>query len=78
MSDKVLEILEYGSEGYLVDFKQEQYLLGENHKKHEFLKDISAFANHPKDEDKFIIFGVVEKNGMADSFINISNITDLS
>lgn len=76
MSDKVLEILEYGSEGYLVDFKQEQYLLGKNHKKHEFLKDITAFANHPKGEDKFIIIGVVEKNGMADSFINISNLTD--
>lgn len=76
MNDKVLEILEYGSEGYLVDFKIEQYVLGKNFNKHEFLKDISAFANHPMNEDKFIIIGVEEKNGMADSFNHIRDLTD--
>lgn len=76
MNDKVLEILEYGSEGYLVDFKQEQYVLGQNFNKHEFLKDISAFANHPKYEDKFIIIGVEEKNGIAGSLNNINELID--
>lgn len=76
MSDKIIEILEYGSEGYLVDFKQEEYLLGKYPKKHEFLKDISAMANHPKDEDKYIIIGAVEKNGMADSLMDIPKLTD--
>jgi hypothetical protein len=76
MSDKVLEILEYGSEGYLVDFKQEEYPLGKHPKKHEILKDISAMANHPKDEDKYIIIGAVEKNGMTESFKNIPELTD--
>lgn len=76
MSDEIIEILEYGSEGYLVDFKQEEYLLGKYPKKHEFLKDISAMANHPKDEDKYIIIGAVEKNGMADSLIDIPKLTD--
>lgn len=76
MSDKIIEILEYGSEGYLVDFKQEEYLLGKYPKKHEFLKDISAMANHPKDEDKYIIIGAAEKNGMADSLMDIPKLTD--
>lgn len=76
MSDKVVEILDYGSEGYLVDFKQEEYQLGKYPKKHEFLKDISAMANHPKDEDKYIIIGAVEKNGIADSFMDIPDLTD--
>lgn len=76
MSESILEILEYGSEGYLVDFKQEQYPLGKYPKKHEFLKDISAMANHPKDEDKYIIIGAIEKNGMAESFKDVSELTD--
>lgn len=76
MNAKVYEILEYGSEGYLVDFKQGQYELGNNFKKHEFLKDISALANHPNDGDKFIIIGIIEKNGIADNFTSIPELTD--
>lgn len=61
MSDKIKELIEYHSESHLLDFKREQYLLGKNPKKYELLKDISAMANHPSNDDKYIIIGVVEK-----------------
>ena len=40
------------------------------------MKDISAFANHPSDEDKYIIIGIKEKNGTASDFYSIDELVD--
>jgi len=76
MSEKVREILEYGSESQSIDFKMEQYPLGNDYNKHEFIKDISAMANHPDNGDKYIIIGVEEKDGVPFKFYNIPNLID--
>ena len=55
------DIVKYNSESSNIDFKQIEYPLGQDCKKTEFLKDISAMANHPSNEAKFIFVGVVEK-----------------
>jgi len=60
MSNAVAEIIEYQSESYKVDFKQQQYQLGSHGNRNELLKDLCAFANQPSDEDKFIIIGIKE------------------
>ena len=70
------EIIKYNSESYDVDFKKVEYPLGKVANKNEFLKDISAMANHPSNDKKHIIVGVVEKNGVAESFVNIPKLTD--
>lgn len=60
-----------------LDFKKEQYPVEKNApKKPEFLKDIMAFANLSSKEDKFIIIGVEEVGGMADSFSPIDILND--
>lgn len=69
-------ILTYNSEGISLDFKREEYPLGKHPKKLEILKDLIAFANHPSNDDKFIIIGVKAKDGMADTFHNLSSLTD--
>lgn len=74
--DKLIELIEYESEGSLLDFKREEYPLGRNSAKFEFLKDISAMANHPSDKDKYIIIGVEEKGGKASEFFSLDVITD--
>ena len=76
MISRVIEIIEYYSESHSIDFKREQYPLEKHRKKHELLKDISAMANHPSDEDKYIIIGVKAKDGRAYLFHNINNIID--
>ncbi|MEP6262829.1 MAG: ATP-binding protein [Gillisia sp.] len=76
MIQDIEEIIKYDSEGVKVDYKQEEYSLGRNANKFEILKDISAFANHHSDEDKFIIIGVKEENGIAKDILGISQITD--
>src|SRR5690606_8063698 len=63
-------------EGATLDYKREEYPLGKHIKKNEFLKDISAFANHHSDSDKYIIIGVKEENGIANEFFEIETITD--
>ena len=68
--------IKYDCEGPTLDYKKEEYPLGKNNKRNEFLKDICAFANHHSDEDKFIIIGVEEENGVAKDFFEIENITD--
>ena len=72
------EILNYSSETPTIDFKQAEYSLGKVYNKNEFLKDISAMANHPSDEKKYIFIGVVEKDGLAHSFVSIPKLTDQS
>ncbi|TCC98828.1 AlbA family DNA-binding domain-containing protein [Pedobacter hiemivivus] len=76
MLDKITQLIEYNSEGVNLDYKQTQYPLGSAPKKAEILKDISAMANHPSNEDKFIIIGVIEKDGVADSFKNVTDLED--
>lgn len=72
--NKVIENkIKNDSEGPTLDFKQKEYPLGKHPKKHELLKDISAFANHPSDNDKFIIIGVSEKDGLSDEIFDIEN-----
>lgn len=76
MNKKLEQIIKYNSEGFNLDFKKKEYGLGNNFSKNEILKDISAFANHHSNSDKFIIIGVKEENGVAKSFYNIETITD--
>jgi hypothetical protein len=70
------DLIRYGSESPQLDFKRDQYPLGSDAFKYEILKDISAFANYPGDEDKYIIIGVVEEGGVASSFCDILTLTD--
>ena len=76
MISRVIEIIEYDSESHSIDFKREQYPIEKHPKKHELLKDISAMANHPSEEDKYILIGVEEKNGKANPFQNINDLID--
>jgi hypothetical protein len=76
MNTELEQIIKYNSEGSNLDYKKEEYVLGNSEKKNEILKDISAFANHHSDSDKYIIIGVKEKNGVASEFYEIENLTD--
>lgn len=68
--------IKYDCEGSTLDYKKEEYPLGKSEKRNEILKDISALANHHSDEDKYIIIGIKEENGLAKHFYEIENITD--
>jgi predicted HTH transcriptional regulator len=59
MIEKLVEIIKYHSESVYVDFKSQEYPLGKNGKKNEILKDISAMANHPSNEPKYIVIGII-------------------
>lgn len=76
MNIELEQIIRYNSEGSNLDYKKEEYALGKREKKNEILKDISAFANHHSDSDKYIIIGVKEKDGVASEFYEIENLTD--
>ena len=76
MNTELEQIIKYNSEGSNLDYKKEEYVLGKSDKKNEILKDISAFANHHSDSDKYIIIGVKEKDGVASEFYEIENLTD--
>ncbi|HTF17321.1 MAG TPA: ATP-binding protein [Chryseolinea sp.] len=76
MSKVVEDIIAYNSENHALDYKKVQYPLGDNPSRNDILKDISAMANHPADEDKYIIIGVVEQNGMACGFDDVFALTD--
>lgn len=76
MNTELEQIIKYNSEGSNLDYKKEEYVLGKSDKKNEILKDISAFANHHSDSDKYIIIGVKEKDGVASEFYEIENPTD--
>ncbi|MEZ4892809.1 MAG: ATP-binding protein [Saprospiraceae bacterium] len=76
MIEKLIEIIKYDSESVYVDFKSQEYPLGKLAKKNDLLKDISAMANHPTNEPKYIIIGVKEKNGVASEFIDVIAPTD--
>lgn len=76
MTNQINQIIEYESESYKVDFKKEEYPLGKNAKKNEILKDLIAFANHLSDDDKFIIIGVKDIDGLNKFFFDIATPTD--
>jgi hypothetical protein len=76
MNTELEQIIKYNSEGSNLDYKKEEYVLGKSEKKNEILKDISAFANHHSDSDKYIIIGVKEKDGVASEFYEIDTLTD--
>lgn len=76
MSKEILNILKYNSEGPNIDFKQKAYQLGKYEKKNDLLKDLMSFANHPSEEDKYIVLGVKAKNGMASRFFEIEESLD--
>ncbi|MEX0997456.1 MAG: ATP-binding protein [Flavobacteriaceae bacterium] len=76
MNKELEQIIKYNSEGSKLDYKKEEYVLGKSDKKNEILKDLSAFANHHSDSDKYIIIGVKEKDGVASQFYEIENLTD--
>lgn len=60
--NKIIEIIKYGSESSTIDFKKVGYPTVKHAKKHEIIKDIIAMANHPSNEDKFIIIGVKDQD----------------
>lgn len=76
MLDKLEQIIAYDAENQRIEFKEEEYKLGTYYKKHELLKDISAMANHPSKEDKFIIIGIIEENGQAVGFKSVQKSID--
>ncbi len=71
MYERISEIIKNDCESQLLDFKIELYPLGKHPKKHEILKDISSMSNHPSNQDKYIIIGVEEKDGVAVGFQSI-------
>lgn len=73
--NNIEDIIEYNSESSFIDFKREEYPLGKHPKKNEILKDISAFANHFSNNDKYIFIGVKDKNGSKEIF-EIQELTD--
>ncbi|MGN8068418.1 AlbA family DNA-binding domain-containing protein [Mucilaginibacter sp. 22184] len=77
MKETIINLIENESENTKLDFKLEQYPIEKgNDKKGEFLKDICAFANLISKEDKFIIIGVKEKNGVANDFKPVDKLHD--
>lgn len=77
MKETIFNLIENESENTKLDFKLEQYPIEKgNIKKGEFLKDMCAFANFISKEDKFIIIGAEEENGIAVSFKSIDNLHD--
>ncbi|CCH01711.1 hypothetical protein FAES_3704 [Fibrella aestuarina BUZ 2] len=76
MSISIDHIIRYESESSRFEFKKEEYFLGRDGKKHELIKDISAFANHLSDDDKFIIVGVKNTLGNYNEVFGIQNPTD--
>jgi hypothetical protein len=76
MLQKITELIKYGAENACLDFKEIQYSIEKHPIKNEILKDISAMANHPSDEDKFIIVGVREESGVVAGLKNISDVID--
>jgi predicted HTH transcriptional regulator len=77
MKETIVNLIENESENTKLDFKLEQYPIEKGSiKKGEFLKDMCAFANLVSKEDKFIIIGIEEKNGIAVNFKPIDELHD--
>lgn len=77
MSEAIKNIIEYEEESTRVDFKLEQYPIEKSAaKKSDFLKDISAMANFPSDDDKYIVIGLKKKNGKILQQKNVESFYD--
>lgn len=77
MKENVINLIENESENTKLDFKLEQYPIEKgSDKKGEFLKDMCAFANLGSNEDKFIIIGIKEQNGVATGFKPVEELYD--
>lgn len=73
MDDKqIIEQLLTRQESNDLDFKSEQYSLYNDRKKSEFVKDILAMANTPRDRSAYILLGVREKAGKATEITGVS------
>jgi len=68
------ELIEYHNENEYLDFKQEEY---KEHKKHELVKDVLAFANAEYNGDRYIIIGVKKTNDELEIY-SIENPLDSS
>lgn len=71
----IQRLINEDSEHELLDFKLEVYPITRHHKKHEFLKDMCAFANNISNEIKYIIIGVKKTNGKV-KYYNIQEDID--
>ena len=76
MDKQISDIIKYDSESSGLDFKKEHYQLGKHYKRNEILKDISAFANHPSENPKYIFVGIKEKGGIAHEFFDVDDSID--
>ena len=56
--ERVISFIKDAKETETVDYKLEFY---KNLPYSDIAKDVAAFANHPSNDDKFIIFGVEDK-----------------
>lgn len=72
MEKVIIKIIQNDPEGTNVDYKWQFYELAKEEGKSEFIKDVVAFANCLEEGDKYIIFGVKEKNGYPEKFQNIT------
>ncbi len=75
--NRIKELIEFGEESDIVDFKQQYY---HNAKKHDLIKDIISFANAAPTEDKYIIFGVSDdtREVTGISYDQIPDISDIN
>lgn len=75
--EKIIELIQKGIEGDIVDFKQQFY---HDAKKSDFIKDIISFANASSHEDKYIVFGISDETreivGITEN--QIPDISDLN
>lgn len=77
MKEIIINLIKNESENTKLDFKADQYPIEKGDiKKGEFLKDMCAFANLSSNEDKFIIIGAEEKNGVVIGFKSIDQLHD--
>lgn len=76
MDQDIIKILKYDSESSVLDFKKENYHLGNHPKRNDILKDISSFANHPADTPKYIFLGISELCGGGGEIIGIQETLD--
>ena len=59
-------------ESDILDYKSRQYNLDNEHTKSEFIKDIIAMANTPKNKSAYILVGIEEKSGKVSKTIGVT------
>lgn len=71
-NEEIIDLIENANECEYLDFKLEEY---DNHKYHELIKDIMAFANSHTKQNKYIIIGMKKKDEIT-TFNSINSVTD--